>query len=465
MGPQSKVVQIGPYQIVEELGRGAMGVVFRAFDPSIARPVAIKVIRPQQLETEDQNNEARLRFSREANAAGRLSHPNIVTIYQLGQDRGYQYMAMEFVEGAGLDKTMVPGVPMDVHVVLDIVRQVADALDHAHQEGVVHRDIKPSNVLVRPDGRVKIADFGIAHVSSQTLTRQGTTLGTPAYMAPEQIQGAKVDGRSDEFSLAVLTYQMLSGRRPFEAATEQGLIFEIVSNEPKPIDQVNPALPTTCSEVLQRALAKDPASRYATCSEFSLALTASFITVAPQTPPATVDDAPPAPSQPAPSKNSAGTWVAVGLGVVAVLAAILFMTMRPRQAPAPQASHPQAIAPAPAPATPLPAVVQQPAPTAPTVSAPVAAKPKKAAPPAMSPAELQAKQERDQKIGELEAKRKELQGELDQAQRELDALRVRYKDTFPDVQTAVKKVDALRASIDDVSQQLSTLSAPPPGPR
>ena len=438
-----------------------MGVVFRAFDPSIARPVAIKVIRPQQLETEDQNNEARLRFSREANAAGRLSHPNIVTIYQLGQDRGYQYMAMEFVEGAGLEKTMVPGTPMDVHVVLDIVRQVADALDHAHQEGVVHRDIKPSNVLVRPDGRVKIADFGIAHVSSQTLTRQGMTLGTPAYMAPEQIQGAKVDGRSDEFSLAVLTYQMLSGHRPFEAATEQGLIFEIVSSEPKPINQVNPALPATCSEVLQRALAKDPASRYATCSEFSLALTAGFITVAQQTPPDVAGDAAPAPSKP---KSTAAKWVAAGLGVVAVLGAILFMMMRPGQAPAPKASQPATIAPAAAPITPPPAVVERPTPAA-TVSTPVPAKPKKAAPPTMSPAELQAKQDRDQKIGELEAKRKQLQGDLDQAQRDLDALRVRYKDTFPDVQTAMKKVDVLRASVEDISQQLSNLSAPPPGPR
>jgi len=463
VGPQSKIIQIGPYQIIEELGRGAMGVVFRAFDPSIARPVAIKVIRPQQLESEDQNNEARLRFSREANAAGRLSHPNIVTIYQLGQDRGYQYMAMEFVEGAGLEKTMVPGTPMDVHTVLDIVRQVADALDHAHHEGVVHRDIKPSNVLVRPDGRVKIADFGIAHVNSQTLTRQGTTLGTPAYMAPEQIQGAKVDGRSDEFALAVLTYQMLSGYRPFEAATEQGLIFEIVSSEPKPIDQVNPALPATCSEVLQRALAKDPASRYATCSEFSLALTAGFITVAQQTPPAVVDDAAPPPSK-APSKNAAAKWVAAGLGLAAVLGVVSFFMMRPQQTPAPKASQPQAITPAAAPATPPPAAVERPAPAA-TVSTPVPAKPKKTAPPAMSPADLQAKQDRDRKIGELESKRKQLQGELDQAQRDLDALRVRYKDSFPDVQTAIKKVDALRASIDDVSQELSNLSAPPPGPR
>ena len=158
--------QIGPYEIVDELGRGAMGVVFRGLDPSIGRAVAIKVIRSQEFSTADENAEARLRFTREASAAGRLSHPNIVTVYQLGEERGFQYLVMELVPGSSLEKLMGAGTPMKAERALGILRPIADALDHAHGEGVVHRDIKPANILVRPDGKVKITDFGIARVVS-----------------------------------------------------------------------------------------------------------------------------------------------------------------------------------------------------------------------------------------------------------------------------------------------------------
>ena len=260
--------QIGPYQILEELGRGAMGVVFRGLDPSINRAVAIKVIRSQEFSTADENAEARLRFTREASAAGRLSHPNIVTVYQLGEERDFQYLVMELVPGNSLEKLMGTGTPMKPEQALGILRPIADALDHAHGEGVVHRDIKPANILVRPDGKVKITDFGIARVVSQTLTKTGVSFGTPAYMSPEQFMSSKVDGRVDQFSLAVMAYELLSGRKPFEADAPHTLMLRIMNEEPEPIHKVNPALPKDCSKVFERALAKSAAARYANCSEF-----------------------------------------------------------------------------------------------------------------------------------------------------------------------------------------------------
>lgn len=419
-----------------------MGVVFRGYDASIGRPVAVKVIRPHHGFTDEQAAEARLRFSREASAAGRLSHPNIVTIYQMGEDRGYQYMTMEFVEGVPLNQLIVPGAPMKVETVLDIVRQIADALDHAHQQEVVHRDIKPPNVLVKPDGRVKIADFGIARVASQTLTLQGTTLGTPAYMAPEQIRGSKVDGRADQYSLAVLAYQMLCGQRPFEAATEQALIFQIVLQEPKPIREANPALPAACAAVLARAMSKDPAARYGSCTEFSRSLSASFA-------PAPVPAAPP-------KKSAVGKLVLAGIAVV-LAAGLASVFLSHQSAPAPRTVAPPISTPPPAQATPQP--VEQAPPPVP-IRKPAAVKPaaKEAAPP-LTPEQLQAQQERRQEIAELETRHRQLQTELDQAQLKLDALRQRYKDSFPDVQNAIQVVNATRKKLDDTTTELNNLKA------
>jgi serine/threonine protein kinase/outer membrane protein OmpA-like peptidoglycan-associated protein len=267
---------IGPFQIAEEIGRGAMGVVFRGFDPAIGRPVAIKVIRSMHLASAAENAETRLRFAREAVAAGKLSHPNIVTIYHMGDFEGSQYMAMELVNGSSLDHLLEPGVPMEIETTLAILSQVADALDYAHTEGVVHRDIKPANILVRPNGKVKITDFGIARISSQTVTKTGMTMGTPAYMAPEQIMAARVDGKADQFSLAVMAFQMLIGQRPFDADTDHGIMFKIVSEEPPPIHTLNPQIPPSVTPTLGRALAKDSSRRYATCTEFVQALKASI---------------------------------------------------------------------------------------------------------------------------------------------------------------------------------------------
>lgn len=206
-----------------------MGVVFRGFDPAIGRPVAIKVIRSIHLASAEENAALRLRFTREAAAAGKLSHPNVVTIYQMGEHAGSQYMVMELVSGKSLDEMLTPGRPLDLNAALSILAQIASALDYAHGEGIVHRDIKPANILVRRDGNVKITDFGIARISSQTVTQTGMTMGTPAYMAPEQIKASRVDGKADQFSLAVLAFQMFTGQRPFDADTDHGIMFKIVS--------------------------------------------------------------------------------------------------------------------------------------------------------------------------------------------------------------------------------------------
>lgn len=177
---------IGPYNLDQELGRGAMGIVFRGFDPSIGRTVAVKVVHIQDHSSAEDCAEARLRFRRDASAAGRLSHPNIVTIYQLGEERGVEYIVMEFVPGATMTGMIQASAPMAADQAIKLLFPIADALDHAHREGIVHRDIKPSNIMVRPDGTVKITDFGIARIVSQRITRTGSALGTPAYMPPSR---------------------------------------------------------------------------------------------------------------------------------------------------------------------------------------------------------------------------------------------------------------------------------------
>jgi serine/threonine-protein kinase len=216
---------IGPFQLLEELGRGAMGVVFRGFDPAIGRSVAIKIIQSGQFASPEEKSDLKVRFAREAAAAGKLSHPNIVTVYQLGEQGDSQYLVLELVNGASLEKTLSGGQTLDQKTALSILGQVADALDYAHSEGIVHRDVKPANILVRPDGKAKITDFGIAHIASQTVTRTGFTFGTPAYMSPEQIESFKVSGKADQYSLGVIAYQMLSGKRPFSADTGPSLMY------------------------------------------------------------------------------------------------------------------------------------------------------------------------------------------------------------------------------------------------
>lgn len=253
-----------------------MGVVFRGFDTAIGRDVAIKIIRLDQFATANEKAELRLRFAREATAAGKLSHPNIVTVYHLGEQNDLQYLVLELVDGWSLEKALSNGIPQDRTLSASILSQVANALDYAHGKGIVHRDVKPANILVRRDGIVKLTDFGIARISSQTITKTGFSMGTPAYMAPEQIMSARVDGRADQFSLAVIAYQMLSGRRPFIADSDPGLIFRITSEEPQPLHELDRSFPPRTSDVLRKGLAKDPAQRFVGCAEFIRALSASF---------------------------------------------------------------------------------------------------------------------------------------------------------------------------------------------
>jgi serine/threonine protein kinase len=260
-GPMAR---LGRYEIVEEIGRGAMGVVYRARDPVIDRTVALKAINATGSgETESFH----LRFRQEAQAAGRLSHPGIVTIYDVGEqdDSRAPYIVMEYVAGRTLWATVNeadPPLPLDAR--LDLVQQVAEALDCAHREGIVHRDIKPTNILVTPEGRAKIADFGVAklHVSQSQMTVAGGVLGTPSFMSPEQVEGKPADGRSDLFSLGVILYWILTGRMPFDGESPGEILFKIVSKEPTPPSAIYPSIPREFDRVLARALAKNPDDRF-----------------------------------------------------------------------------------------------------------------------------------------------------------------------------------------------------------
>ncbi len=268
--------RIGRYEIEKELGRGAMGAVFRARDPQIGRTVAIKVILTANLAPDDLQ-QYKLRFYREAQAAGQMSHPGIVTIHDITEDEsGQPFLVMEFIEGTPLDRKMSERtgelLPMDES--LAITHQVALALDYAHRRGVIHRDVKPANVMVTPDGHCKIADFGIAKLEGTQLTQTGHLLGTPAYMSPEQFSGAAVDSRSDLFSLGAMLYWMLTGEKPFAGETLTAVSFKVVFTAPIPVHQLNPALPVDLDTVISRCLAKNPADRYGTCKELAADLDA-----------------------------------------------------------------------------------------------------------------------------------------------------------------------------------------------
>ena len=265
--------RIGPYEIVEEIGRGGMGIVYRAVDPVIGRSVAIKTIRLDGLT--DPNEKARLRerLFREARSAGLLSHPNIVTIYQIAEQADLAYIAMEFVRGPNLDQMLTRGKPLEREALLEAVRQIAAALDYAHAKGIVHRDIKPGNILFSESGDVKITDFGIAKLSqAKRLTRTGLVIGTPPYMSPEQVQDKPVDGRADQFSLAVMVFAMLTGVEPFDAELPAAIYFKIVYEEPRAVLELNPTLSAGIEAAVRKALAKDPAARFRTCTEFWKAL-------------------------------------------------------------------------------------------------------------------------------------------------------------------------------------------------
>lgn len=263
--------RIGRYLVQRELGRGAMGVVYLALDPSIGRSVAIKTIRLSELADESERAKLRDRLFREAQSAGMLSHPNIVTIYDIAEEEDLTYIAMEVVEGPTLEQ-MLRSQPIDGKLVLSILRETAAALDYAHKRGIIHRDIKPANIIVHEGTTAKITDFGVAKIVSQQMTHAGVMIGTPSYMSPEQIHGSSISGRSDQFSLAVIAYEMLTGEKPFVADHIPALVFKIVHDTPEPVNRINSTLSWAVDTVVSRALSKDPEARYPSCSDFVFAL-------------------------------------------------------------------------------------------------------------------------------------------------------------------------------------------------
>jgi serine/threonine protein kinase len=269
------VHQIGRYQILGELGRGAMGIVYKAQDPAIGRTVAIKSIRLQELTDETERARLRERLFREAQSAGILSHPGIVTIYDIAEQEGMAYIFMEFVNGPPLEKMLMHEQTPDKETLLSIFRQTAAALDYAHKKGIVHRDIKPANIMIHEDGTAKVTDFGVAKIVSQQMTVAGTMMGTPSYMPPEQVQGGAISGRADQFSLAVIAYEVFTGEKPFTAEYLPTLLFKIVREDPMPAERLNPTLGAQVDAVLRRAMSKNPNERYETCVAFINALAAA----------------------------------------------------------------------------------------------------------------------------------------------------------------------------------------------
>ncbi|MBN2418517.1 MAG: protein kinase [Deltaproteobacteria bacterium] len=260
---------VGRYKIIGKLGKGSMGLVYKAQDPKINRLVAIKTIRFSDEFDEDVIKEIKERFFREAEIAGKLSHPAIVTIHDVGDDRDLTYMAMEYLEGEDLDKYIKKGNLLPVRSVLNIVTQIAEALDFAHKQGVIHRDIKPANVMLLSNGQVKVTDFGIAKAISSSKTKTGVILGTPNYMSPEQIMGQKVNSKSDIFSLGVLFYQLLTGELPFHGDNLSGLLYQITQVKHSSPRGYNKKVPKVCEQILDKALTKDPAKRFRTAGEMA----------------------------------------------------------------------------------------------------------------------------------------------------------------------------------------------------
>jgi serine/threonine-protein kinase len=269
---QSRVEQIGRYQLLGEVGRGAMGVVYRAQDPAIGRLIAVKTINLADLTDSAERARLRDRLFREAQSAGILSHPNIVTIYDIAEENGTAYIFMEFVNGPPLEKLLADSRPLSRETILTIFRQTAAALDYAHRKGIVHRDIKPANILVHEDGRAKVTDFGVAKIVSQQMTQTGAMMGTPSYMSPEQVQGRDIDGRADQFALGVIAYEVLTGDKPFVADYMPTLLYRIVREEPASPHRLNPTLGPAIEAALRKALAKDPGDRFASCTDFANAL-------------------------------------------------------------------------------------------------------------------------------------------------------------------------------------------------
>ncbi|HZN54254.1 MAG TPA: serine/threonine-protein kinase [Candidatus Polarisedimenticolaceae bacterium] len=332
-----QVESLGRYRIDKELGRGAMGRVFLAYDPDIDRRIAIKTIQIFASLPPGERTLARERFLREARSAGKLLHPGIVTIFDVGEADGVPYLAMEFVEGATLDAFCREDTLLPVPTVVGLVAAAADALGFAHRQGIVHRDIKPANLMRVGETSVKIMDFGLAKNPTTSMTHDGALLGTPNYMAPEQVRGEALDGRADLFSLAVVLYEMLTGEKPFGGDSISSVLYRIVNEPPKEATLRLDRVPAPLAAFLTRALAKAPADRFPDAAAFAAALRRAgqgvgAAAAAARPAPVSRRGTPPSRSSPAVARRSIVPWIAAATAVALLLAGAAYR-MRDRWMP------------------------------------------------------------------------------------------------------------------------------------
>jgi len=321
--------QIGKYRILEKIGQGASGSVYKGYDAALGRHVAVKIISDVGAD-----ETGRRRFQREAQSAARLAHPHIITVYDFGQEQDKLYMAMELLEGTDLKQAIAERRLRTLDEKLDVMEQVCDGLAFAHTHAIVHRDLKPANIHLLPDGQVKVMDFGLARLSGSDMTRTGLVMGTPHYMSPEQVRGEHVDARSDVFSLGCVLYELLTGRKPFDAESMHSVLYMVLQARPRPPRELVPDLPPVVEQLLDRSLAREPAARFPDASEFlkavqlvreviaagrgdetipELEVPATDGAGAPAVPSRRPSDAPPAPG-PAASWSASGSRSASGGG-------------------------------------------------------------------------------------------------------------------------------------------------------
>jgi class 3 adenylate cyclase/tetratricopeptide (TPR) repeat protein len=262
------VRQLSRYELRGEVGRGAMGIAYKAWDPKLERTVVLKTIRFDVLsDLLTEFSDVKERFFREARAAGKLNHPNIVTVYDVAEEDDVWFIVMEYLEGETLGEILSRERVLGVRRVMRIIKQVCSALEYAHSHGVIHRDIKPSNIMAMEGDQIKVMDFGIAKLSASTMTSTGSLMGTASYMSPEQISGQQIDGRTDIFSMGILTYELLTGQRPFQGETIPTLMYEILNHDPTPPTRLNPSITPLMDEIIAKALAKDREQRYSSAKE------------------------------------------------------------------------------------------------------------------------------------------------------------------------------------------------------
>jgi eukaryotic-like serine/threonine-protein kinase len=349
---------VGKYELRHQIGRGAMGVVFEAYDTVIERRVALKMLRTDVFAPE-QLADVRARFKREAHSAGRLSHPNIVTIFDYGEHEGAPYIAMDLMNGEELSRSLESGARMPLPQVVRVMEQLLGALAYAHEAGIVHRDVKPSNVFVLRDGSIKVVDFGLARVEASNLTETGTLLGTPAYMSPEQFLGLPVDARSDVFSAGVILYQMLTGDRPFTGSPST-IMQKVLRQDPVEPSVLNPTLSAAWDDLVKRALAKKPDDRLQSGRQFAdyIRLVADGKVLpghAPSGDATVIIDATVRIAPPRSGTSRRGIWAIASAAVVLVVAGAMAWIYRPAAvipapppmvaAPEPQKAAPKATVP------------------------------------------------------------------------------------------------------------------------